>query len=433
MTTRVSGRLVELARHALVQNTIALSAAQIGTYLFPLVTVPYLARVLGVAGWGLVAFAQAFGAYVSLFVEYGFALSATREIARHRKDEERLADITAGVLGAKVLLGAGTIGVAVVARWCVPIFQSHPDLLWAATFWALAQGFSVLWFFQGFEQMKFVAALDFFAKALATVGIFVLVKGPADGWKVLALQAVGASVAVIVGSWVIYSRVRFQVPRWASVWSAVRMGWSMFLFRGSVSLYTAGNAFILGLFVSPVWVGYYAGAEKISKAFVSLLNPVSQTIFPRISHLVQSAKARAAHLARVSFVVMGSGGVLMGTAIALLAPLLVRLILGHSYGPAIPVLRILALLPPLIALSNVFGIQWMLPLGMDRSFNAIIITAGAINIGLAVLLAPAYRASGMAWSVVCAETFVTAGIYVMLRWHRADPLGYRGEAVEKAV
>ena len=433
MTKPVAGRLIQLARHALVQNTIALSAAQIGTYLFPLVTVPYLARVLGVAGWGLVAFAQAFGAYLSLFVEYGFALSATREIARHRENDETLAEITAGVLGAKGVLAAGTIAVALVARWCVPIFESHPDLLWAATFWALAQGFSVLWFFQGFEQMKLVAALDFFAKALATAGIFIFVRAPADGWKVLALQALGASVAVIVGSCVIYSRVRFQVPRWASVCSAVRMGWSMFLFRGSVSLYTAGNAFILGLFVSPVWVGYYAGAEKISKAFVSLLNPVSQTIFPRISHLVQSAKAKAAHLARISFIVMGTGGVLMGAAIALLAPLLVRLILGHSYAPAVPVLRILAFLPPLIALSNVFGIQWMLPLGMDRPFNTIIVTAGAINIGLAVALAPAYRALGMAWSVVCAETFVTAGIYIMLRWHRADPLAYSSEPVEKTA
>lgn len=420
-------------RHSLVQNAIALSAAQIGTYLFPLVTVPYLARVLGVAGWGLVAFAQAFGTYLSLFVEYGFALSATREIARHRENEERLADITAGVLGAKGLLAAGTVAVAFLARWCVPIFEVHPDLLWAATFWALAQAFNVLWFFQGLERMKFVAALDFSAKAVATVGIFIIVRGPADGWKVLALQALGASVAVVVGSCVIYSRVRFQVPRWTSVWSAIRMGWSMFLFRGSVSLYTAGNAFILGLFVSPEFVGYYAGAEKISKAFVSLLNPVSQTIFPRISHLVQSARARAAHLARISFIVMGAGGVLMGTAIALLAPVLVRLILGHGYAPAIPVLRILALLPPLIALSNVFGIQWMLPLGMDRAFNTVIIIAGLINIGLAVALAPWYLASGMAWSVVCAETFVTAGIYLLLRWHKADPLAYSSEAIEKAV
>ncbi len=433
MTKRVTGRLVQLARHGLVQNTIALSAAQIGTYLFPLVTVPYLARVLGVAGWGLVAFAQAFGVYVSLFVEYGFALSATREIARHRQDEEKLAEITAGVLGAKALLAASAIGIALVARWLVPIFQSHPDLLWAATLWALAQGFSVLWFFQGFEQMKFVAALDFFGKALATVGIFILVRAPSDGWKVLALQAVGALIAVVVGSVVIYSRVRFQLPRWASMRSAMRMGWSMFLFRSSVSLYTAGNAFILGLFVSPEFVGYYAGAEKISKALVSLLNPVSQTIFPRISHLVQSAKARAARLARISFIVMSAGGVLMGAAIALLAPLMVRLILGHSYAPAIPVLRILALLPPLIALSNVFGIQWMLPLGMDRTFNAIILTAGVINIVLAIALAPAYRALGMAWSVVGAETFVTVGIYGLLRWHKLDPLAYGSGAVGKAV
>jgi polysaccharide transporter, PST family len=422
-----------LVRHALVQNTIALSAAQVGTYLFPLVTIPYLARVLGVAGWGLVAFAQAFGAYIGLGVEYGFSYSATREIARHRNDREKLAEITAGVLGAKVLLATVAIAVAISARWYVPIFHDRPDLLWAGTFCALAQAFSMLWFFQGLERMKLVASLDFFAKALATMGIFILVKIPTDGWKVLALQGAGAGVSFVIGLVAAYAHVQFRMPRWRSVWNALRTGWSMFLFRGSVSMYTVGNAFILGLFVPPQFVGYYAGAEKISKAFVSLLNPVTQTLFPRLSHLIHSARERAAQLARISLAVMGSGGLGMGILIFVLAPQIVRLILGSAYGPAVPVLRILAFLPPLIAVSNVFGIQWMLPLGMDRPFNTIIVIAGVINLGLAVALAPILKAEGMAWAVVVAEVFVALAMYFLLRHRRLDPESYALRATSQSA
>lgn len=412
---------------------MALSAAQVATYLFPLITIPYLARVLGVAGWGLVAFAQAFGAYIIMVVEYGFSLSATREVARNHDDGEKLAEIVAGVLGAKGVFAAGAVAVAFGARWYVPVFRSHPDLLWAGTFWALAQALSMMWFFQGLERMKLVATLDFSAKALATAGIFVLVRVPADGWKVLALQGAGASVSFLVGLWLAYNHVRFRLPNWSTVWNAMRTGWSMFVFRASVSFYTVGNVFILGLFVSPQFVGYYAGAEKISKAFLSLLNPVSRTLFPRLSHLVRHARAKAVRLARISLVVMGLGGVGMGALIFLFAPLLVRVILGHGYGPAVPVLRILALLPPLIALSNVFGIQWMLPLGLDRPFDSIILIAGLINVGLAVWLAPRYADVGMAWAVVSAEVFVTGAMYFLLRLRRVDPISHPLGAEGKPV
>jgi polysaccharide transporter, PST family len=400
-----------------------MAMVQAGTNFVPLVTIPYLARVLGVAGWGLVAFAQSFGVYLSLFGEYGFALSATREVARHRDDREKLTEIVAGVLGAKTLLGLGALALALGVHWWIPIFQEHPLLLWGGMFWALARASSMIWYFQGRERMRLVAWLDIVTQTLAAIAIFVLVRAPADGWRVLALQGTGYLLSFAIGLALVYREVPVRLPTWRSVWEALRMGWSMFVFRGSVSLYTAGNAFILGLFVSPLWVGYYAGAEKISKAFLGLLNPFSQALYPRLSHLVYHARDRAVRLARVAVAVMGIGGAALGATVFFLAPLLVRVILGPGYDHAVPVLQILALLPPLIALSNVFGIQWMLPLGMDRPFNTIILLAGAINLALAVILAPSYAAIGMACSVVTAESFVTGGIYLLLRWRGLDPLG----------
>jgi polysaccharide transporter, PST family len=93
----------------------------------------------------------------------------------------------------------------------------------------------------------------------------------------------------------------------------------------------------------------------------------------------------------------------------------VRIILGASFAEAVPVLRILSLLLPIVGVNIALGVQWMLPLGLERDLNAITLLAGLLNIGLAMALASTYKDFGMAWAVVCAEIFVAAAICVLLR------------------
>lgn len=115
----------------------------------------------------------------------------------------------------------------------------------------------------------------------------------------------------------------------------------------------------------------------------------------------------------------------MAIVVFFAASLLVRIILGGDFAPAVPVLRILALLLPIVGLNFALGVQWMVPLGLDRAFNIITFLAGLINIGLAVVLASTYKDIGMAWTVVCAELFVAVSLYGVLRSRRLDPLSYR--------
>jgi PST family polysaccharide transporter len=422
---RTGTRIHNLFHHTLVQNALSLYGVQIAGYVLPLATIPYLTRTLGATGWGILAFVQAFGSYWAVLGEYGFSLSATREVAYHRENREKLTDILAGVLGAKMLLAAAALPFAVMARLWIPAFREHPLLLWTGMFWALAQGFNMMWFYQGFERMRVVATLDISTKALSTIAVFIFVKRPEDAWRVLVLQGVGFLLSFAVGLWLAYRELPVCRPTWKSSYDALRMGWSMFLFRGSVSLYTAGNAFILGLFVSPQIVGYYAGAEKISRAFLGLLAPVSQTLYPRLSHLVHRERDRAARLARFGVAIMAGGGALMGVCVFFAAPLLVRIILGKDFAGAVPALRILSLLLPIVGLNFSLGIQWMVPLGLDHAFNIITLLAGLTNISLAMIFASTYKDVGMAWAVVCAEVLVAGSLYGVLRWQKLDPLTFK--------
>ncbi|WP_038055490.1 flippase [Thermus amyloliquefaciens] len=420
----MTSHLSRFLRHGLVQNILALYGVHFANYLFPLVTVPYLARVLGPKEWGLLAFTQAFGGYLNLLVEYGFGLSATRQVAQARDSLGRRAELLAGVLGAKGVLTLLVAGIAAWVGGSIPAFRDHPGVLWAGVFWALATAYSPMWYFQGLERMRLLAGLEVGTRALALVLIFLWVKGPGDVWKVLALQGGASLLATLLALSLAYREVPFILPTFQGVLEALRLGWSMFLFRGAVSLYTLANTFILGLFAPPQVVGYYAGAEKISKAFLGLLSPVSQALYPRLSHLAQNAPLEAARLARMGLAGMGLGGVALGLGVWALAPFWVRLFLGEGYEEAVLPLQILALIVPLIALSNVLGIQWMLPLGLDRPFNVIIVGAGLANLALAVVLAPRLAHVGMALAVVVSELLVTLGMWLYLRAHRRDPWSF---------
>lgn len=411
-----------LLRHTLVQNTLSLYGVSLPNYLIPILLIPYLARVLGAAGWGLVAFAQAFGGYLGVAVEFGFFLSASRDVARYREDRDKLGEVLAGVLGARAILCAGSVVVAAAAGIWVPIFRQQSGLMAASMYWGAMQGFSMSWFFQGLERMRLVAALEIPAQLLGIVAIFVFVHRPEQAWLVLVLQGSAYALPVLIELALAYLEVPIRMPTWRSIRDALRMGTSMFVYRAALTAYTTGNVLILGLLVSPQLVGYYAAAEKIGRASYRSLNPISQALYPRIAYLVVHAREKAQRLARLGAIIVGTGGLLVGLLVFLSAPWLARIILGPGFGPAIPLLRIVALMPALIAFGQAYGTQWMLPLGLDRSFNFVMVLAGAINVGLAVIVVPRYADYGMAWTAVTTEALIALGFYGILRFRGLDPL-----------
>jgi PST family polysaccharide transporter len=187
----------------------------------------------------------------------------------------------------------------------------------------------------------------------------------------------------------------------------------MFLLRSGESLYSVGNSFILGLFVAPVYVGYFAGADKITRAAFGLVIPIRDVLFPRMSHLASRSLERAQRLARSGMVLMAAGGVTLGVIQWTFAPLIVRVLMGAGFEPAVTVLRIESAFHILLSVTCSLGMQWLVPLGYDRLVSRTTLTAGALNIALATILAPRFAHVGMAWSVITVETFVAVSFLVM--------------------
>jgi len=407
-----------------VKNVGALYSVHIARVIIPLLTVPYLARVLGPEMWGVVAIAQSFGSYVNIFIEYGYNLSATREIAKNQKNLNFHSELLSGIIGAKLLFTILGFLVTIAVQFVIPHLKENPRLLWMSFYEATIMALNFHWYFQGIEKMRFIAFLDVLTQFGAAISFFIFIQGSQDGWMVPAIRGCAAMISLVISLYLIFRTIPFKFPSFRKIVLAIKQGWSMFIFRGAVSMYTVGNAFLLGFFVPPEFVGYYSGAEKISKSVSGLLQPINRALFPRFTSLLNDSPVRAARLAKLSLYFMMGVGAISSVLVFVASPFLIKIILGNDFDAAVGTLRIFALLPVLIAISNMLGIQWMLPLGLDKSFNKIIFGAGLINFLLVFLLAPRFAHNGMAWSVVAAETFVTIAVVSVLIKNRLSPITF---------
>ncbi len=137
-----------------------------------------------------------------------------------------------------------------------------------------------------------------------------------------------------------YRAVPFRWPALQQWIAAFKEGWTIFLSRSAVSLYTMANTFILGLFVASAGVAYYGGAEKIVLMVLGLMGPFTQALYPRMIHLATHDRKKATDAVQKGLIFFGIVGLATGGALILAAPWVIRILLGRSYGPAIGVLRV---------------------------------------------------------------------------------------------
>jgi len=401
----------------LTENFLSLLILQGLNYILSLVTFPYLVRILGPEKFGLIAFAQAFVAYFQILTDYGFNLSATREISINRENKQKVNEIFSSVMTVKLFLCLLSFLILSIFLIFIPKFRND-WLIYIFTFgMVLGNVLFPVWFFQGMEQMRYITILHIIAKTIFTISIFVFVKKMSDYLYVPLINSLGYLTAGILSLWVVNKEfgVKFVLPTLDAIKNQLKEGWHIFISTVAISLYTTSNTFILGLFTSNTIVGYYSAAEKIVRAIQGLLTPVSQTVYPYISKLASESKEKAISFIRKIVKVVGGGTFVVSFLLFTFAVPIVNIVLGKQYQQSIIVLRILAFLPFIIGLSNVFGIQTMLPFNFKESFSKILILAGILNVGLAFILVPFFHHIGISIAVVATEIFVTISMFFYLQ------------------
>lgn len=393
----------------------ALFAIQGLQYLIPLLTIPFLMRVLGLERWGQVALLITFGQLALILLDYGLHMSATQAAARRIGDAGALASLFGAVTLAKLLVAATCLPLILLAAGLVDhVGDDGPLLAWALAA-MLIQAHDPLWYFLATDQANRIAGLTVAARMAAVAVMLATIRGPGDAWVYFASQA-GAWLAVFcAGIWFARRQTGFAWRHLRGGTAILREGRSIFqLYAGSSSFdYLVPLA--LGIVAGPTSVGLFVGAEKLARAAASLLTPFRNALFPQMSRLLADAGPEAALLLRWALVRMGGLAAAASLALLLAADPLVRLLLGEAAVPAVPILQILSLLPLLVTLNGLIGVQWMVPAGRASALRNIYIAAGLLRVLLCVLLTGMLDAPGAALAAIGGELSVLAACLLYLR------------------
>jgi PST family polysaccharide transporter len=401
----------------ILDNILSLFSLQGLNYILPLITFPYLTRVLGPDKYGLVAFALAFIGYFQILTDYGFNMSATREISIHREDDEKVSRIYSSVMTTKALLMILSFLVMTVIVFSFDKFRSDWLLYYFSFLLVVGNLLLPTWFFQGMEKMRYISILNIGISLIYTAAIFIFVRGSSDYLYVPLLSALGTIIIGVYSLRLVKRQfgVSFKRPSLPDVKYQLEEGWHVFISTVAISLYTISGTFILGFFASNTIVGYFSVAYRIINIATGLLSPISQSIYPYISSLAVKSREEALIFIKKSTAMVGVLSFLVSLLIFILAGPILFLLAGAQYSQSVLLVQIMAFLPFIIALSNMFGVQTMLTFNYKQAFSRIIIIGSAINIILTLILAPFYQAVGISVALVVTEIYVTLAMYLYLR------------------
>lgn len=387
---------------SLKSNFIWDSSYQVVRILTPLITTPYLARVLGSEALGTYSYTTTVAAYFTYFCLLGLEQYGNREIAKVRDDWEKRSQVFCSIFAMQ--MGVGAIVFAVYL--CYAFLISGELLVFALVWgvWILAEAADISWFFYGIEDFREMTIRNLFVRLGVILGIFVLVHQPSDLVVYCGLQA----SAYAVNSWVLWLLIRrfvsFRRPSVSEVLDHIKPNLVLFAPVVAISIYTQFNKIILGNVSGMSEVAYYDNAYKIVTIPLALIQSLGTVMLPRMSAVVSRGDEHSAQLYlgySSWFAQIMSFGLLFG--IAGVAREFVPVFFGAGYEPCETLMPLLALIIPVCAWSSLLGNQFLIPYNRDKEYLGSVLVGACANICLCAILTVPFGAIGAAVATVCAE------------------------------
>jgi len=370
-----------LFRHRLVKDSLVLLGVQITGYVLPLVTLPYLTRVLGPANFGLMALGTALALYFYVITEYGFAVTGTRQIAIVQDDIEQVSRTYSAIMACKLSLLAACFLTLSALVLLVPQLRLHWALYFISFLQVIGWCLSPSWLFQGMQRIRLVAYSDYGAKLVSVGLIFLLVHKQSDYLMAAALQSGGFLVSAVIGLILVFAvlQVRPVQPSISEMREAMVQGWRVFLSMASLTVISSSNTVILGLMTAPDQVGFFSAASRLIIAARALTNPVTTAVYPHISRLAARSRSEAVRMLRKQLFWTAAPFLFISIGMAFFSPLAARILYGKAYVETGILLQIMSMTPFVHAVSMCFGTYYMLAFGYQKQWSTIIIRMVVLN------------------------------------------------------
>jgi len=400
----------QIKNSSVKKNFLALSILQITNYVFPLITIPYISRIFGPETYGLLNFATSFLSYFWLLVNYGFDLSASRDIAQNRNNPEKLQAIFNQVLFSKLFLFFISTILFMVALLSIEKLNQHSTLYLIMFFGGVFNIFFPTWFFQGIEKLNLTALFTFIIRLIFTLIIFVLIKEKNDYLLYPVATILGQILVSFISMYLIIKsyNINLRIPKFSQVFNTLKTSKQVFFTTVVINLYTTTNFVILGFLSGNYEVGVYTAAYKIVIISMTIISaPLSQSIYPNIGYSFTLSYDKGISKIYKSLIFIIPLTLIPSLLMLLFPEVIIKIIFGESFLDSVITIKLLSFIPFIIGLSNIFGIQGLLNLKKDNL--VVIITSMGALLGLILnfILVPIYRHNGTAVSWVITELFIT--------------------------
>lgn len=400
---------------SLHKNIIYSSILTTANYIFPLLTYPYVSRVLGVANIGACNFADSIINYYILFSMLGTVTLGIREIAKAKEDRKKLDETFSKLFSINTVTTGISLAVLVISIFAVPELRENQELMWIGALKLISNYLVIDWLYKGLEEFKYITQRTIAVKMLYVVAVFLFIKSPEDTvlyYLLLTLMITGNALINILHSRK-YVSFRFSLK---SAGPFARSIMVLGVYALLTSMYTTFNVAFLGFTSGDVEVGYYVTSNKIHKIILSLFTAVTGVMLPRMSSILASRKyGEFKSLLKKSLILLLALFIPAATLMAVFAPFIIRLIAGPGYEGAILPLQIISPLLVIIGIEQIIIIQGLMPLGKDKAVLINSVAGAATGLALNIILVPKYGAVGSSIAWFASECAVLTSAVIFFR------------------
>lgn len=376
----------------LISNFAYLTLLQIAGYIFPLITMPYLARVIGPIGFGKIAFASAIMVWVQTVADWGFNYSGTRSIAQNKNDLNKVSEIFSTVLWSRCILVFISFIFLCVLILFIPQFKENQDVILVSFLMVPGHVLFPDWFFQGMEKMKYITILNIVSKVFFTIAVFLFIKEEKDYILQPLFVSLGFILSGIIALYYIIKNwgIKIHYPDISKSILYIKNSTDIFINNLMPNFYNSFSIILLGMFDGSKSNGIYEAGKRFITILSSLLLIISRVMFP---FLVRRQEAHFLYAKITLSIAFVSSLILFFSA-----PLVINVFFGHNFNESILVLRITSFSLFFIMMSSVYGTNYLIIKGYDHILRNITFIVSIIGFVLAFPLIYIYSYIGAAFT-----------------------------------
>ena len=377
----------------MLENFLSLSLLQVVGYIFPLVTLPYLARVIGVEGFGEISFAASIVAYFEAITVFGFNYTAVREIAKIRNDLNAVSVIFSNVFFAKLFLMVISFCIFLIIVYSFPFLYKRRVVMWFTFLYIPGHIMFPDWLFQALEKMKYITIMNFISKLIFSLLVFVVIRDSSDYIYHPVLLALGYLFSGLVSIIFLVKilKIKFVRPRVCEIKKTLKNSFSMFVSLFLPNLYTNFSVTLLGYSNGPIDAGVFSSGKKFIDLCDQFIQILSRTFFPFLARKIEKHEVYA----KISF------------AISIVFSLF--LFIGADF------LIKMSISPFFLFLMNTYGVNYLVLKNHEVILRNIVIVCSLGGFIIAWIAVINFSYVGVAWTIM-----LTWGIRGYLTWFYAN-------------